>query len=283
MAEKKQTGDPPGTLREPPKRERHWFATKGSDQPRERAAPSCMYCKEDHQEDNCTTFATVEARRKFFHDNQLCYSCGKPGHPASKCRSRGCYKCKGRHHMSICDRESDPVLTAFTPKSEEPTLAAMIPVKINGTTLWACLDTGAGRNFISSGAARKLKLNPIRHETRQIVALSGTQRQSMPIYDQNIDSLDGKARERIQVTGTKMPDFTTIPRPDFTTLKWRYEHTRDKRFYRKPGDEYQIHVILGDSTYCRIKTEELYKGKPGETHRGRYYVRLGYAWWRLSN
>ena len=104
------------TLRETPKRERHWFATKGSDQPRERAAPSCMYCKEDHQEDNCTTFATVEARRKFFHDNQLCYSCGKPGHPASKCRSRGCYKCKGRHHTSICDRESDPVLTAFTPK-----------------------------------------------------------------------------------------------------------------------------------------------------------------------
>ena len=86
----------------------------------------------------------------------------------------------------------------------------------------------------------------------------------MPIYDLNIDSLDGKARERIQVTGTKMPDFTTIRRPDLTTLKQRYEHTRDKRFYKKAGDEYQIHMILGDSTYCRIKTEELYKGKPGE-------------------
>lgn len=124
------------------------------------------------------------------------------------------------------------------------------------------LDTG--RNFISSEAAKRLKLNPIRHETRQIVTLSGTQRQSMPIYELNIDSLDGKARERIQVTGTKMPDFTTIRRPDLTTLKQRYEHTRDKRFYKKPGDEYQIHMILGDSTYCRIKTEELYKGKPGE-------------------
>ena len=61
-----------------------------------------------------------------------------------------------------------------------------------------------------------------------------------------------------------MPDFTTIRRPDLTTLKQRYEHTRDKRFYKKAGDEYQIHMILGDSTYCRIKTEELYKGKPGE-------------------
>lgn len=204
----------------------------------------------------------MEVRRKFSHDNQLCYNCGRPGHPASKCRSQRCYKCKGRHHTSICDKESDPVLTAFAPKSEEQTLPAIIPVQINGTTFWAYLDTG--RNFISSEAAKRLKLNPIRLETRQIVTLSGTQRQSMPIYELNIDSPEGKARERIQVTGTKMPDFTTIRRPDLTTLKQRYEHTRDKRFYKKPGDEYQIHMILGDSTYCRIKTEELYKGKPGE-------------------
>ena len=62
------------------------------------------------------------------------------------------------------------------------------------------LISQAGRNFISSEAAKKLKLNPIRHETRQIVTLTGTQRQSVPIYDLNIDSLDGNARERIQVT-----------------------------------------------------------------------------------
>ena len=89
-------GDPPGTLREAPRRQRHWFAAKGSDQPRERAPPCCMYCKEDHWANDCTTLATVEVRRKFFHDNQLCYNCGRPGHPASKCRSRECYKCKGR-------------------------------------------------------------------------------------------------------------------------------------------------------------------------------------------
>ena len=47
-------------------------------------------------------------------------------------------------------------------------------------------------------------------------------------------------------------------------LKQRYEHTRDKRFYKKPGEEYQKHLILGDCTYCRIKTELLYKGKPGK-------------------
>ena len=189
-------GEQPGNPREPPKRERHWFAAKGSDPPRERGTPCCIvYCKKDHWADNCTILKTLETSRKFFHDNQLCYNCGTPGHPANKCRSRGCYKCKGGHHSSICDKEGDHELTAFTPKPEEQTLRAIIPVQINGTTLWAYLDTGAGRNFISSDAASKLKLHPIRHETRQIVTLGGTEKQSMPVYDLTIDSLDGKENE----------------------------------------------------------------------------------------
>ena len=86
----------------------------------------------------------------------------------------------------------------------------------------------------------------------------------MPIFNLSIESLDGKASEKIQVTGTKLRDFTTIRRPDINKLKEQYEHTKDKRFYKQIGDEYPIHVILGDSTYCRIRTEEVYKGQPGE-------------------
>ena len=96
--------------------------------------------------------------------------------------------------------DEHPLLTVFMLSAEE-TLPAIIPVKINGTTLWAYLDTGSGRNFISLDAVTRLKLNPVRHETRQIVTLSGTQRQSMPIFDLNIDSGAGQARERIKVTG----------------------------------------------------------------------------------
>ena len=86
----------------------------------------------------------------------------------------------------------------------------------------------------------------------------------MPIFNLSIESLDGKASEKIQVTGTKLRDFTTIRRPDINKLKEQYEHTKDKRFYKQIGDEYPIHVILGDSTYCRIRTEEVYKGQPGD-------------------
>ena len=47
-------------------------------------------------------------------------------------------------------------------------------------------------------------------------------------------------------------------------LKLRYEHVQDKKFYVRPGDEYKIDIILGDSIYCKIKTEEIYEGNPGE-------------------
>ena len=61
-----------------------------------------------------------------------------------------------------------------------------------------------------------------------------------------------------------MADFMTIRRPDLSSLKWKYNHTKDKRFYKNPGDDVPIHVILGDSTYCRIKTKDVFTGKPGE-------------------
>ena len=86
----------------------------------------------------------------------------------------------------------------------------------------------------------------------------------MPICNLLIESLDGKASKKIQVTGTKLRDFTTVRRSDINKLKEQYEHNKDKRLYKQIGDEYPIHVILGDSTYCRIRTEEVYKGQPGE-------------------
>ena len=93
-----------------------------------------------------------------------------------------------------------------------------------------------------------------RHEVREILTVNGSKRQSMPIFNLLIESLDGKASKKIQVTGTKLRDFTTVRRSDINKLKEQYEHNKDKRLYKQIGDGYPIHVILGDSTYCRIRT-----------------------------
>ena len=53
-----------------------------------------------------------------------------------------------------------------------------------------------------------------------------------------------------------------MKRPTYTELKVKYENIRGKTFNRLESEEYPIYVILGDATYCKIRTDELYKGKP---------------------
>ena len=83
----------------------------------------------------------------------------------------------------------------------------VIPVRIQGETLRAYLDTCAGRNIISSKATKKMKLSPLRHEVRQIVAVNGMKKQSLSIYSVQIESMDGKQVETCEITGSTMHNF----------------------------------------------------------------------------
>ena len=48
---------------------------------------------------------------------------------------------------------------------------------------------------------------------------NGTKRQSMPVYSITVVSLDGKTREKIEVTGSKMPELATVKRPNMSELE----------------------------------------------------------------
>ena len=257
---------------EPKRRERHLFSQKRAVVTSNRGGePHCIFCEQKHWGDSCPTYDTIKKRRQFFASHRLCYNCGRAGHQGKECRSRRCYKCGSKHHTSLCDqsRESETgtaqnhgfSLNGYTPSVEEKSLPAMVPLKIQGLTFGAYLDTGSGRNFISSEAANKLKLKPTRHETRYVVTVNGTSKQSMPIFDVAINSVDGKAVEKIELAGSKLADFTTIKRPSLTELKTKYPHMQGKMFYRTESEKYPIHLILGDATFCKIKTERVFKGQ----------------------
>ena len=77
-----------------------------------------------------------------------------------------------------------------------------------------------------------------------------------------LDSLDHRTSEQIEITGSEMADFTIVRRLTVRELKAKYEHARDKKFYMTVDEENPIHVILGDSTYCKIRTEQTLKGCP---------------------
>ena len=154
------------------------------------------------------------------------------------------------------------MLNGYSPSAEEKSLPAIVPLRIKGKTFWAYLDTGSGRNFISQEEVPQLKLSPQRHESRSILTVNGSKKTSMPVFKVTINSCDGQASENIEVTGVSMTDFTTVKRPTFLELKEKYEHIRGKTFYRSESEKYPIHIILGDATYCKIRTDQVFKGKP---------------------
>ncbi len=94
---------------------------------------------------------------------------------------------------------------------------------------------------------------PTRHEVRQIVTLNGSKEQTLPVYNVEIHSINGEQVENIEVTGSQMPNFTTIQRPNISELKEKLAHARDKQFYVTKDNKYPIDLIIGDNLYCKIK------------------------------
>ena len=153
--------------------------------------PCCLFCQEqEHCSEDCTLVSTLADRKKFFVIT-ICALTADVHHRADQCRRRCRAKCKYKHHRSMCDRPerecSNPdgvSLTIYTNYAGEKALPAIIP------EIWAYLDTGFGRNFISCEAVKLLKLKPTRHETREILTVNGTKVQTMPTFDTYIKSLD---------------------------------------------------------------------------------------------
>ena len=149
----------------------------------------------------------------------------------------------------------ETVLTGFTPSMDE-SLSLMLAVKIQGKIFWAILNSGSGRDYISKEAVMALKLKPERFEIREVTTtVHGTRRKSMPSFNGTIESSADKTKEGIEVTGLEMKDLATIKRPDLRKLKKRFDHTKDKEFYLTETGNHTKHIILGNKTFCRIKTE----------------------------
>ena len=64
---------------------------------------TCVYCDKSHKSIECTKVKEIPERRALLSSKRLCFNCTKGGHPAWKCKSRGCTKCGRKHHTSLCD------------------------------------------------------------------------------------------------------------------------------------------------------------------------------------
>ena len=69
---------------------------------------TCPFCQQDHFADRSNTVTNVNTRKKMPQCQSRCYICTKRGYRSKDCKSkRTCFRCIGRHHTSICERDKD--------------------------------------------------------------------------------------------------------------------------------------------------------------------------------
>ena len=75
-----------------------------SAQKSQRRPLGCVYCGlPNHRSADCLKVLDMAHRREILTNKRLCFNCTGFEYMASRCKSRGCSKCIGKHHTSICD------------------------------------------------------------------------------------------------------------------------------------------------------------------------------------
>ena len=145
----------------------------------------CVYCTSpDHKSMDCTQVLTVQARKEKLQSKGLCFNCTSGKHKAARCSSRGCRKCGGKHHTSICNAPSHGTLDNNPPlqqqqrqhqreiltmsNTHESALHPMTIVTVKTVDVRMMMDSGGGSSYISTTMIRVLELKPVRTETRVI-------------------------------------------------------------------------------------------------------------------
>ena len=151
-----------------------------------------------HKPSNCQKITKIEERRATLAQKNLCFNCATPNHRAAECFSKAtCQHCKKRHHTSICDRNLTPKdgrkdkNTLMTASGSNEGILPIIPIKVDGITCRALIDTGAGSSYASGKLIDLLKKKPCETKTRRVDMLISSQVTKLEVYDTLVESLDG--------------------------------------------------------------------------------------------
>ena len=195
-------------------------------------------------------------RREIVKRKRLCYNCTGFGHMASKCRSRGCRKCGGRHHTSLCDGTTSESATSSIQPPEmgkraldtSTMLHATIRAMVNGIQARVMIDSGASSSYICTNLVTRLHLQPFQTETRSIEQMYGTVRRRVQIYKVSIQSkvIEDYSLELNCINGEK-DILTYLPNPNLKALKKKCSHLSHLHFGDKDTGEGKlpVHIILG--------------------------------------
>ncbi|XP_057292541.1 uncharacterized protein LOC130621249 [Hydractinia symbiolongicarpus] len=154
---------------------------------------SCSYCKGSYNSKRCTVVTDVTARKQIIRAKNRCFNCLKSGHLVRNCNSKNtCFKCKGRHHISLCDAKGGEERNKNNNDGQVPhsqddeqnqssnvnvvgchdsallqtANAHLLNTDENSVVFSGCVlfDNCSQKSFITSNAKQRLKLKIIRSE-----------------------------------------------------------------------------------------------------------------------
>ncbi|XP_060571807.1 uncharacterized protein LOC132729986 [Ruditapes philippinarum] len=80
----------------------------------------CIFCNEFHNAKYCTKVTDVRARKDVIRNKHLCFNCLNNQHQVINCPSNyRCFKCRRKHHTSICESSPDPNLNTGASESTQ--------------------------------------------------------------------------------------------------------------------------------------------------------------------
>ena len=182
-----------------------------------------MYCESsEHKSVNCDKIVGVAVRKKHLSEKKLCFNCTGSRHRAAECRIvRSCQKCNGRHHTSICDRESQQMLLAT---GQGVVTYPVVVVDVDGIKCRALLDTGAGRSYTSAALINQPRKQPSRMEHKRIDMMMFSTNQKIYQYDVKISSIVGDFTMAASVSKVDRSVLLTIPNPRYADKIHQYPH-----------------------------------------------------------
>ena len=204
----------------------------------------CLYCSnETHRAINCDKVVKPEDRKKLLAEKHLCFNCTGAKHRAADCKSKvKCQICQGKHHTSICDKNTKPREPGMTANhiGQSTVIHPVVVVRINGYKFRALLDSGASHSYASSTA---IKLSGAKVKSvglRQIAMLTGVTTRTMQVYEVRMQSLSGDFDLDVNVTKIEKRELLSLENPHYKDVLEKHSHLRGVRM----DDDYDKKELL---------------------------------------
>ena len=68
----------------------------------------CIFCNGPHPSNRCAVVTDPETKKNILRQKGRCFGCLRSGHISKNCSTR-CYRCGGKHHLSLCSTQKQPM------------------------------------------------------------------------------------------------------------------------------------------------------------------------------